>query len=89
MPPNSYDVSLPKEVERENPKFHVSVINLNKESDDKVRLGSYEEALKEIGEGCDISYQMKSSNIIRHSRFWKGSVTVDFIGGTGSDTSPE
>lgn len=59
MPPNSYDVTLSKDelAKSEKPKFNVSVIDFPNESGDIVTAVPFEEALKEIGECCEIGYQ--------------------------------
>lgn len=50
MSPNSNEIPLSQEEKSECPVIDVSVIGFPKESDEKVRVVSYEEALTEIGE---------------------------------------
>lgn len=49
MAPKSYEVTLPKIEKHENPTLEVSVIGFPQAIDNKLKVVSYEEALREIG----------------------------------------
>lgn len=79
MPPNSYDVSLPKSPKKNGQNYDVAVIDLPKRSiENEDRVVSYEVALKEIGKlSWNLSWELNYVILIFLCRFRKGSNTAD------------